>query len=80
MINIARLLILGGFEISPGRPSRSGLLANNGMLESLSLALLPVACLVGLPHIKPIKLNAHEYWNTCIVNLGTIHATLTHNV
>ncbi len=65
---IVTLLIIGGFQISP----KPGLLANNGMLGNLSLALLPVGCLV-LPYVKPI--NAHE---CCIVNLGAIHAT--HNV
>ncbi len=66
---IVTLLIIGGVEINPG----PGLLANNGMLENLTLALLPVACLVGLPYVEQI--NAHECRNTCIVNLGTIHAT-----
>ena len=68
---IVTLHIIGGVESSLG----PDLMAENGML-GMRLALLPVACLVGLPYVKPI--NAHECWNTCTVNLGTIHAT--HNV
>jgi len=55
-----------GVEFSPG----PDWMAKNGML-GMRLALLPVACLVGLPYGKPI--NAHEYCNTRIVNFGTAH-------
>ncbi len=67
---IVTLHIIGGVESSPG----PGLMAENGMLGiCMRVALLPVACLVGLPYAKPI--NAHECCNTSIVNLGIAHQT-----
>ena len=65
---IVTLHIIVGVEFSP----RPDLMAKNGML-GMRLALLPVACLVGLPYVKPN--NAYECCNTCIVNLGTAHTT-----
>lgn len=41
---------------------------------NLNLALFPVACLVQPPDYVE-QINAHECWNMCIVNFGTICAT-----